>query len=151
MPWVDRLHGEEPGEPRVVELGELIKVPSLVSHQARVDILQHSLGVRHSRDLLPLGLIDHLKLLLAQPLGVDPLVHTFFSDPKFAINISPGEFNFPPPYCGLEVDSANGFLPVYFLVFRLGCEHPQDVDVVLAVDPQPAHVFLQMTLQVFKP
>ena len=66
LPRVDWLLGEESWEPRVVQESELVEVPPFMCHHAGVDIVKESVGVRHPRHLLSLGVIDLFKFLLAE-------------------------------------------------------------------------------------
>ena len=70
LPRVNRLLGEESGEPGVVKQSELVEVSPFVSHHPGVDVLEYPVGVRHARHLLSVGVIDFLKLLLAEFLRV---------------------------------------------------------------------------------
>ena len=62
------------------------------------------------------------------------------------VDVSPSEGKGSPSYCGSESDSADLILPFYLLILGLGseglAEYPQDVDIVVLVDPQPRHVLL---------
>ena len=66
LPVVDGLLGKKSREPRAVQQSELVEVTPLVCHHAGVDIVQESVGVRHPGHLLPFGVINFFKFLLAE-------------------------------------------------------------------------------------